>query len=817
MEPMKWRSAFGRKNAVRTIALALAVAARSMAIGQVGHVAVSGGLVDAETKAALPYFTITLHDPTDSSLIGGTLSGEDGRWTLEQVLPGDYDLRTGGVGYGTHRERIHVGSLSPHLELGAIPMRPGAVELGEFEVVQHVDEVRGAMDRKVYRLDDNTSQSGGTVLQALRNLPGVTVDQRNGKLQLRGSDKVAVLVDGQQSALTGFGNQSGLDNIPASAIERIEVINDPSAKQDANGMAGIINIIYKKDRREGLHGKASMMAGLGALGAKQADLPTVRPQYSGTPKLGPSLGLNWNRKKVALHLQADLLHQRVLNRDEHFTRTFADGASVRQQYLENRDQTSYTTKLGSDITLNARDALSISALFGREAHIDHGDVVYFDGATSERRRLWQFYEDEVNTSANFATAFTHRYAQPGRRLDIGLNYTFHREDEVYDITDNTATGTGYNNTALIADEHVGDLKLDYTRPTKHGRWEAGGKFRWRNIPTRISYAAGVGSPLDPGAAGGATYNEVIPALYTTYVFEREKDELEAGLRVEHVTLNYTVDPGHNTYSSDGYSYLQPFPNLRYARKVSERSRISASVSRRVDRPDEGDLRIFPKYDDPTILRIGNPGLLPQFTLRGELGYKLEFAKGYGYGAVYHRVTDDILTRIVTGDGSSTQLYTLAQNAGRGTNTGLEVVIDQQLTKSVRLNVNGNLYQNAIDAFSTVSAYPVPTPYTAARQRTTSGNVKVNARSEVRKGLDVQLTGIWQARDIVPQGSIGPRWSVDLGVVRKFPGLRSDLTIAATDLFNTYRIPKVVVGDGFKLVSTDYLESRAVRVTWAWTF
>ncbi|MEZ4790754.1 MAG: outer membrane beta-barrel protein [Flavobacteriales bacterium] len=154
--------------------------------------------------------------------------------------------------------------------------------------------------------------------------------------------------------------------------------------------------------------------------------------------------------------------------------------------------------------------------------------------------------------------------------------------------------------------------------------------------------------------------------------------------------------------------------------------------------------------------------------------------------------------------------------GRGTNTCLEVG-DQQLTKGVRLNVNGNLYQNAIDAFSTVSAYPVPTPYTAERQRTTSGNVKVNARSEVRKGLDVQLTGIWQARDIVPQGSIGPRWSVDLGVVRKFRGLRSDLTIAATDLFNTYRIPKVVVGDGFKLVSTDYLESRAVRVTWAWTF
>lgn len=784
---------------------------------QESTVTLSGSLVEATSREALPYLTVMLFTAPDSVQKGGTVTDDEGRWMLAGVAPGNYVLKVAGMGHTPLRKPIHVGSLSAYLDLGVLPMESAAHDLAELEVVRRTEQVGDAMDRKVFRMDDNLSQSGGSVLQALRNLPGVTVDQRNGKLQLRGSDKVAVLIDGQQTALTGFGDQSGLDNIPASAIERIEVINDPSARMDANGMAGVINIIYRKDKRSGLHGKASVVAGAGALGVKQADLPTVRPQYGTTPKFGPSLGLNWDRAKLDLNLQVDVLTQRVLNRNEHFERSYADGTGLRQQYLENRDQTMYTVKGGFDLALSERDNLTFSALYANEAHIDHGDVVYFDAGLNERQRSWTFYEDEVNTSANLSSAFTHKFKQAGRRLDIGLNYTFHREDEKYDITDVTPTGTGINNTALIADEHVGDLKADYTKPLAHGRLEVGGKFRWRVIPTRITFTAAIGSPLDPGAAGGATYNERIPALYTNYVYERERYELEAGLRVEAVDLRYTVDPGHNTYTSDGYSYLQPFPNVRYARILNEHSRLSLSVSRRVDRPDEGDLRIFPKYDDPSILRVGNPGLRPQFTWRGELGYKRDLSRGYIYAAAYHRLTSNILTRIVTGDGSSTQLYSLAQNADGGTNTGLEAVIEQEVVKGVRVNLNANVYRNVIDAFSTISAYPIPTPYSAGRQQTTSGNVKLNTKLRMREGMDLQLTGIWLARDIVPQGSIGERWSLDLGLSWKLPGVKSELGLVGTDLLNTMRIPKEVVGDGFKVVSTDYLETRAVRLTWSWIF
>ena len=220
-------------------------------IAQETTVTLSGSVQEATSQEALPYMTIMLYTAPDSVQKGGTISDDEGRWVLAGVAPGNYVLKVAGLGYAPLRKPIHVGSLSAYLDLGALPMATAAQDLAEFEVVGRTEQVGDAMDKKVFRMDDNLSQSGGSVLQALRNLPGVTVDQRSGKLQLRGSDKVAVLIDGQQTALTGFGDQSGLDNIPASAIERIEVINDPSAKMDANGMAGVINIIYRKDKRSG--------------------------------------------------------------------------------------------------------------------------------------------------------------------------------------------------------------------------------------------------------------------------------------------------------------------------------------------------------------------------------------------------------------------------------------------------------------------------------------------------------------------------------------------------------------------------------------
>ena len=172
-----------------------------------------------------------------------------------------------------------------------------SVSQSRYEVVVKgkVDNINEKMDKKTFSVKDNVSQSGGSVLQAMQNLPGITVQE--GKVQLRGNDKVIVLIDGKQTALTGFGSQTGLDNIPASSIEKIEIINNPSSKYDANGNAGIINIVMKKNKQEGFNGKIGFTSGFGALWVKKENLPGIRPQYTFTPKLNPSLSINYRKAK----------------------------------------------------------------------------------------------------------------------------------------------------------------------------------------------------------------------------------------------------------------------------------------------------------------------------------------------------------------------------------------------------------------------------------------------------------------------------------------------------------------------------------------
>jgi outer membrane cobalamin receptor len=192
------------------------------------------------------------------------------------------------------------------------------------------------LDKKSFSVAQVVSQAGGSVLQVMSSLPGVTTTQE-GKIQLRGSDKVAVLIDGKQTALTGFDGQKGLDNIPASAIERIEIINNPSAKYDAAGNAGIINIIFKKAKQEGFNGKAGISTGLGALWQKRANLPGIRPQYQRTPKINPSLSLNYRKNSLNTFLQADWLYTETLNRNEFTERYYDNGEVVRQQVKRNRN------------------------------------------------------------------------------------------------------------------------------------------------------------------------------------------------------------------------------------------------------------------------------------------------------------------------------------------------------------------------------------------------------------------------------------------------------------------------------------------------
>jgi outer membrane receptor protein involved in Fe transport len=379
------------------------------------------------------------------------------------------------------------------------------------------------------------------------------------------------------------------------------------------------------------------------------------------------------------------------------------------------------------------------------------------------------------------------------------------------------TFTGADSFKLLSDEHVGDWTVDYVQPLKYGRVEAGAKFRRRYIPTNMQFFAGLNSPLDTNAGGRATYSEIIPALYGNYVFENQKLEVEAGLRVEYVNLRYEVNPNHNTYKSDGYRYGQPFPNLRLAYKLNDNNRLSFFYTRRVDRPNEVDIRIFPKYDDAEIIKVGNPALRPQFTSSYELGYKTAWNGGYFYSAAYHKEMRATITRIASIVPGSTLIYNIFQNAGRSRNTGVELMLSQNLEKWATFNLNLNGYRNTIDAFTVINRYPVINTFYADQQQLFSGNVKVNGLFHLPRQLDAQFTAIYLAPDLVPQGRIDSRFSIDLGLKKIVQKGKGEWFLNATDVANTLRIRREVQGEGFRYVSTDYYETQVVRLGYGYKF
>ena len=288
------------------------------------EVVVSGRVLDSQTGEVLPYASVAVTSVTDSQLVAGAITGDEGRFSIYGLNQGEYLLTCSYVGYNPSSTSLLIGKLNNIYDLGRISLEPSTGQIEEVTISKQQAIISADMDKKTFRMDDVLAQSGGSVLDALKGLPGVTVDQE-GKVILRGSDKVAVLIDNKQSSLTGFGNQKGLDNIPVSNIESIEIINNPSAKYDASGMAGIININYKKEKETGFHGEAGLTAGAGTLTPAKEDLPTRLGSFQYTPKIIPNLNLNYKTGKIRLFILSELLRQKGLPNNEFTTRRYEDG------------------------------------------------------------------------------------------------------------------------------------------------------------------------------------------------------------------------------------------------------------------------------------------------------------------------------------------------------------------------------------------------------------------------------------------------------------------------------------------------------------
>jgi hypothetical protein len=779
-----------------------------------GTASVSGRVIDKTMNQPLAYATITLHNMPDSNILAGILSDEQGRFVFTGIKKGNYTIRISFIGFKPVMVPLLVGELNNNYDVGKTELEASSSQLDEVVIEARKAVISSDLDRKTFSIEDNLAQSGGSVLDFMKALPGITVDQE-GKVLLRGSDKVSVLIDGKQSSLTGFGNQKGLDNIPAGNIESIEIINNPSAKYDASGMAGIINIIYKKEKTSGIHGDVGFTFGLGPLMKRKDDVPTELGSYYLNPKYIPNLSLNYRKGKINTFLQAEMMKQRKLPNNEFSTRTYDDGLQTVSQVPENRKQNHYIVKGGVDLLFNDHNTLSLSGIYDYEYHHDTAQVPYINTIANQRYRYWNWLEYEITGYMNYAFQYRHKFTEPGHELNAGFQYTKGWEDENYYLTDSSEYRQSRDTTHIIATEHTSTFTLDYVRPLKYGRLEAGSKIQIRRIPVTYSTGVGTNTIIYPGLGDWSEWGENTFAGYLNYVYEKPNYDIEAGLRVENSYVSYDLARENIYYPKDDkYSYFKLFPNVRVTFKINPKNSLSAFYNRRIDRPGEPEVRVFPKYDDPELLKVGNPYLRPQLTQSFELAYKYRWNDGSVFISGYHRITKDPYTRIYSID-TTNQLYDVVNkiyhNTKGATNTGIELVVSQNVTNNLKLTGSFNVYNNVIQAFDGILLFPYERTFRIEKTTDNTWNFKINGQFTLPWQAQFQMSGVYYAPFNVQQGRQLARSSVDIGLKKNFFEGKGEITLSFSDIFNQFGIRQKISGNGVSVLYENYYETQVVTM------
>ena len=464
----------------------------------------------------------------------------------------------------------------------------------------------------------------------------------------------------------------------------------------------------------------------------------------------------------------------------------------------------------------------VSRWAGRVGEPSTGHATHPTGIDAAVRAIRGLDQDEGLTGfTNITLQHKYRFQQAGHELNSQILFTKGWEDETYNLSQDGPSPYPVirtDKTRVLAPEYVYLLSSDYTRPLPFGRLEAGISGKLRHMPitytmtkdpenTALLYNFGDWSKWDENMAGA----------YLNMVAEFPKADIEAGLRGEYTNVSYKFAP-NPYFSEDQYDYFSLFPNVRLTLKINKSNKLSVFFNRRIDRPGEDILRIFPKYDDPELLKIGNPSLRPQFTRNFELAHKYLWTSGSFYTSLYHKIIDDYYTRIYIQDPLHSEITIKAyDNLGKATNSGLELTFDQMILKQWKISASANIYANTIFAHTGSIDFPEPQTYSIIKRTDTPLFAKLTSQVNLPGDFLFELTGQFFSSKNIGQGKELSRGGIDLGIKKSLAGSRIELNLSATDILNTMGIRQEIEGEGFYAEYQNFYETQIFTLACRYKF
>lgn len=713
--------------------------------------ALSGKVTDKANGAPLSYVSIVVK--FDGKVVTGGITDDAGNFSIEKLEPKTYQVEVQFMGYKTHSQEVAL-TAGQKVSLGTISIAEDAVQLKEVNVVAERSTIEQKIDRKVVNVGKDLTTAGATASEIMNNIPSVNVDQ-DGKISLRGNENVRILVDGRP---TNTDAATLLKQIPSTSIKKIELITNPSAKYNPEGMSGIINIVLHKNANDGFNASIN------------SSVTVAR-----TPKFNSSM--NWNYRTGKVNFFGTYGNDFSERFNEGDIRRLDNG--TRQAIDVMNDNNSNLVKFGIDYYLNDKNTISVYT----NQNIFHGGTTIVTDINSLNINEAQIqkgdYRDKNHEGA-YNIAYKHLFDKEGRTLDIELNHNAAKSDQNADYFSNyddpSVIDSGYKDSTLNH-RQLTTLNADFVTPIgEKSTLELG-------VETRFNRSQNDYHTELPGTAY-YYYNFDIYSAYATFGQKLGKFSYQLGARFESYKVEAILN-GNDAYEDD-YITLYPSASLTYS--PSENNMFQMSYSRRVDRPGLDQTSPIREFSTPLVTSVGNPELDPQFTNSVEVNYTRKLEKGSVSAGVFLRNIQDEINRILYPDpeNENKQIMTY-DNFDDNTAFGFEVSANYKITRW--WDVQPAVDFSSIKQQGLVSLRNEDTgefEFTTKKVTASALNARLNSNFKATKNLSFLVFGFYRSKVDGIQFNPQAMYKADIGARYSFLSNKATVSVRWNDIFYTQR-------------------------------